>query len=110
METNALTGERNPPEHPEQAQIQLVDVLHALSDPVRLQIVRFLAASDHEVACGTIPLPVSKSTGSHHYKVLREAGVTRARDAGTQRLLRLRRDDLDARFPGLLDAVLHSAP
>jgi DNA-binding transcriptional ArsR family regulator len=110
VDIKGVIGERNPPELPERAEIQLGDVLHALSDPVRLQIVRFLAATDQEVACGTIPLPVSKSTGSHHYKVLREAGVIRARDAGTHRLHLLRRDDLNARFPGLLDAVLHSAP
>ncbi len=108
METKPLPGDRNLAATPDRDQIQLVDVLHALSDPVRLQIVRFLAATDREVSCGTIPLPVSKSTGSHHYKVLREAGVIRVRDAGTQRLHLLRRDDLDARFPGLLDAVLGS--
>jgi DNA-binding transcriptional ArsR family regulator len=90
----------------ERDQIQLVDVLHALSDPVRLQIVRYLADVGHEVACGTVPLPLSKSTISHHYKVLREAGVIQVRDEGTRRFHRLRRDDLDVRFPGLLDAVL----
>ena len=62
-----------------------------------------------EVACGHIPLPVSKSTGSHHFKVLREAGVVRARDEGTRRFYPLRRDDLDARFPGLLDSILAAA-
>jgi DNA-binding transcriptional ArsR family regulator len=91
---------------PEKNEIQLVEVLHAFSDPIRLQIVRYLADAGHEVACGTIPLPVSKSTISHHYRVLREAGVIRMRDEGTRRFHLLRRDDLDARFPGLLDAIL----
>jgi DNA-binding transcriptional ArsR family regulator len=86
-------------------QIQLVGVLQALSDPVRLQIVRHLAHAG-EVACGTVPVAVSKSTISHHYKVLREAGVIQARVEGTRRFHALRREDLDARFPGLLDAVL----
>ena len=89
--------------------LRLVDILHALSDPVRLEIVRILAGADTEVACGQIPLPVGKATSSHHFRVLREAGVVRARDAGTRRFYRLRRDDLDARFPGLLDSVLRAA-
>jgi DNA-binding transcriptional ArsR family regulator len=94
---------------PERHEIQLVDVLHALADPVRLQIVRHLADADGDAACSTIPLPVTKSTASHHYRVLREAGVTRVRCEGTHRYHSLRRDDLDARFPGLLDSVLASS-
>ena len=86
-----------------------MDVLHALSDPVRLEIVRILADDGHEVACGHMGLPVGKSTSSHHLRVLREAGVVRARDEGTRRFYQLRRDDLDRRFPGLLDSVLHAA-
>jgi DNA-binding transcriptional ArsR family regulator len=85
--------------------VELVAVLQALSDPVRLQIVRHLAHVG-EVACGTVPVPVSKSTISHHYKVLREAGVIQVRMEGTRRFHALRREDLDARFPGLLDAIL----
>ena len=80
-------------------------MLQALADPVRLQIVGHLAHVG-EVACGTVPLPVSKSTISHHYKVLREAGIVQVRVEGTRRYHALRREDLDARFPGLLDAVL----
>ena len=82
-------------------------MLQALADPVRLQIVGHLAHVG-EVACGTVPLPVSKSTISHHYKVLREAGIVQVRMEGTRRYHALRRDDLDARFPGLLDAVLQA--
>jgi len=98
-----------PLRHPDIGDIQLVDVLDALSDPVRLMIVRALAEAGDEVTCGVIELPVSKSTASHHFRVLREAGVVAARDEGTRRFSRLRRDDLDARFPGLLDAVLAAA-
>jgi DNA-binding transcriptional ArsR family regulator len=58
------------------------------------------------LCCSEIPLPVSKSTGSHHLKVLREAGVVRAQIDGTRRYYTLRRDDLDARFPGLLSSVI----
>ena len=65
-------------EYPERDELQLVDVLQALGDPVRLQIVRFLDGSDGAIACHEIPIPVSKSTGSHHLKVLREAGIVTA--------------------------------
>lgn len=85
--------------------LELTAVLHALSDPVRLEIVRRLAA-EGESACGAFPLPVGLATRSHHLKVLREAGVTATRVAGTQRYVSLRRDDLESRFPGLLDSVL----
>ncbi|MFG2222251.1 ArsR/SmtB family transcription factor [Streptomyces sp. NPDC048644] len=64
------------------------------------------AEPDGELACTSFALPVSKSTQSGHFKVLREAGVIRQRDEGTRRLNRLRRDDLDARFPGLLDIAV----
>ncbi len=88
---------------------ELVDVLHALSDPVRLQIVQLLDRANGGLACVDLRLPVSKSTGSHHYKVLREAGIVEFRDGGTRRFYTLRRDELQARFPGLLDIVLRAA-
>jgi len=94
---------------PARDQLRLVDVLHALSDPVRLQIVEILDGAEGALACADLGLPVSKSTGSHHFKVLREAGVVRCRDEGTRRYYTLRRDDLEARFPGLLDTVLSAA-
>ena len=88
--------------------IAIVDVLQALADPVRLQLLRELDEADGEVACGEIALPVTKSTRSHHFKVLREAGVIEGRVEGTRRYYTIRRDDLDARFPGLLDTVLRA--
>jgi DNA-binding transcriptional ArsR family regulator len=94
-------------EMPAAAEIELAGVLQALSDPVRLTIVEELAAGG-EQACGAIPLPVSASTRSHHFRILREAGVTITRTAGTTRLVSLRRADLERRFPGLLDAVLRA--
>jgi DNA-binding transcriptional ArsR family regulator len=94
-------------EMPARGELQLPAVLQALGDPVRLEIVAALAGGER--ACGSFPLPVSDSTRSHHLKILREAGVTRTRLAGTQRLVSLRRDDLDERFPGLLDLALASA-
>jgi DNA-binding transcriptional ArsR family regulator len=90
--------------------LDLVDVLHALSDPIRLAIVCGLSESGGERRCGSFGAPVTKSTLTHHFRVLREAGLICQRQEGTARLSRLRREDLDARFPGVLDAVLRSAP
>ncbi len=84
-------------------------MLHALSDPVRLMIVAELAKGEREYTCGSFELPVTKSTCTHHFKVLREAGVIQQRQQGTTRLNTLRREDLDARFPGLLATVLQAA-
>ncbi len=96
--------------HPLRAEIELASVLHALSDPVRLLMVAALARSDAEPSCGSFDVPVTKSTCTHHFKVLREAGIIRQRQEGTSRLNTLRREDLDARFPGLLDTIVQSAP
>jgi DNA-binding transcriptional ArsR family regulator len=95
--------------HPARTEFELPAVLHALSDPQRLQIVRELAGAAAALPCGAIELGVAKSTMTHHFRVLRESGVIRQERAGTTRLTSLRREDLDARFPGLLDAVLSSA-
>ena len=95
-------------QHPDLADVDLPSLLHALSDPVRLEIVRNLAELN-ECACGAIELPVSKATASHHFKVLREAGVISQHDVGTRRISALRTDDLEQRFPGLLDSVLRAA-
>jgi DNA-binding transcriptional ArsR family regulator len=94
---------------PQTADLDMTVVLQALGDPVRLRIVRVLAA-DGERACGTVELGVSKATRSHHFKVLREAGLARTRLEGTHRYVTLRRDDVETRFPGLLDAVLQTQP
>jgi DNA-binding transcriptional ArsR family regulator len=95
--------------HPQRSELELASVLHALSDPQRLRIVRTLAEDPEPRPCGTFGLDVSKSTATHHFRVLREAGVIEQRTDGTAKYNSLRRDDLDARFPGLLDAVLSSA-
>jgi DNA-binding transcriptional ArsR family regulator len=81
-------------------------VLHALSDPQRLRIVLQLAERTGPCPCGSFGLDVTKSTLTHHFRVLREAGVVSQAVVGTSKLNTLRRGDLDARFPGLLDAVL----
>jgi DNA-binding transcriptional ArsR family regulator len=95
--------------HPTRAQLELSAVLHALSDPVRLMIVAELAKADRDYTCGSFELPVTKSTCTHHFKVLREAGLIQQRQQGTTRLNTLRREDLEARFPGLLGTILRAA-
>lgn len=94
--------------HPRLEDVDLANVLHALSDPVRLEIVQVLAANG-EVACSSLNGHLSKSTMSHHFKVLREAGVTHTRANGTKRLMTLRRNELEQRFPGVLSSVLRSS-
>ncbi|WP_424890999.1 ArsR/SmtB family transcription factor [Streptomyces sp. XH2] len=96
-------------EHPDRTDIHLEGVLHALSDPMRLQIVRELAAEEGELNCSVFDLPVSKSTTTHHFRVLRENGVVRQIYRGTAKMNALRRDDLEELFPGLLDSVLTAA-
>jgi DNA-binding transcriptional ArsR family regulator len=95
--------------HPAREEIRLEAVLHALSDPMRLRIVRELAAERDELSCSHFDLPVTKSTTTHHFRVLREAGVIRQVYRGTAKMNGLRRGDLDALFPGLVDALLGAA-
>jgi DNA-binding transcriptional ArsR family regulator len=95
--------------HPSRDEIELAAVLHALSDPVRLLMVRGLAGAIEARSCGSFDVPVTKSTCTHHFKVLREAGVIRQRQEGTKRVNLLREDDLEARFPGLLGTILQAA-
>jgi DNA-binding transcriptional ArsR family regulator len=90
---------------PKREDIELAAVLHALSDPVRLGIVVALRESGDERRCGSFEAPVTKSTLTHHFRVLREAGVICQRQEGTARLTKLRSADLEARFPGLLEAI-----
>jgi DNA-binding transcriptional ArsR family regulator len=95
--------------HPDRDEIELPAVLHALSDRHRLEIVRRLAKDSEPRPCGSLDLGVTKSTMTHHFRTLREAGLIRQERQGTTKFTSLRREDLDARFPGLLDSVLASA-
>ncbi|WP_374213007.1 ArsR/SmtB family transcription factor [Crossiella sp. SN42] len=90
--------------HPEVAEMELRSVLSALADDHRrLVIVTLLGEpEDTERTCLSFGLPVSKSTLTHHFRVLREAGLVRQVDRGNSRKVRLRRNDIEERFPGLL--------
>ena len=90
---------------PPREQISLAEVLYALSDPARLDIVRGIA-DEGEQACNQCLVDMPKSSLSHHFKVLREAGIIATRIEGTRHFNSLRAGDLNARFPGLLSAVL----
>jgi DNA-binding transcriptional ArsR family regulator len=95
--------------HPDVTALDLATIMRTVGDPVRLAIVRELA-DGREQACGDLQaaLGIPASTGSYHLRLLREAGVTRTRAAGTTRWISLRRDDLEARFPGLVGVLTRS--
>ncbi|AZO44717.1 MULTISPECIES: helix-turn-helix transcriptional regulator [Mesorhizobium] len=96
--------------HPNTDQISLPIVLGVLGDPTRLAIVRYLASKQGvPLNCSQFLDLGSKTNLSYHLAKLREAGVTRAEVVGTNRMITLRRADLDARFPGLLDSVIAAA-
>ena len=97
-------------EHPDREELDLSAILHALSDPQRRGIVAELAASEEPRPCGSFAPTITKSTRTHHLRVLREAGLIEQWKVGTSKMSRLRREDIDARFPGLLDSVLGSVP
>ncbi|MFF2541752.1 ArsR/SmtB family transcription factor [Kitasatospora sp. NPDC058063] len=93
--------------HPAVEEMDLRTVLGALADPLRHGVVAALLREPDGAArtCVSFELPVSKSTLTHHFRVLREAGLIRQVDRGNSRAATLRREDLDRRFPGLLDLV-----
>ncbi|MEV0649556.1 helix-turn-helix domain-containing protein [Phytomonospora sp. NPDC050363] len=97
--------------HPERAQISVEGVLSALGNPTRLAAVRILdGGGEHNCASVLKMLGIAaKSTMTHHWRVLRDSGVIWQRPSGREYMLTLRREDLDARYPGLLDAILAGA-
>jgi len=96
--------------HPDRSDLELTEVLHALGDPVRMAVVRRLAAQGTLTSCQLHDGSVSLSTLTHHLRVLREAGITQTVLAGRERQVSLRREDLEARFPGVLESVLAADP
>ncbi|NYT81763.1 helix-turn-helix transcriptional regulator [Alcaligenaceae bacterium] len=94
-----------PFKHPEAADFVLERVLYALSDPVRLEIVQRLAQVA-EASCGELDGGRPKSSMSHHFRVLRDAGLVCTYRAGTTHMNSLRMTDMESRFPGLLKAIL----
>ncbi|MGH3244952.1 MAG: ArsR/SmtB family transcription factor [Trebonia sp.] len=94
---------------PAPAEFQLPRILAALADPHRLTTVRYVAANGDSCCADVIAqagLAITKSTFSHHLRILREAGILTKRIQGTRGFTRLRKDDLDDRFPGLMDSII----
>jgi DNA-binding transcriptional ArsR family regulator len=107
MPAPAMPRERIP--HPPVDALDLPAILRVLGDPLRLDVVRILA-DGKERSCGELAdaLGIPASTSSYHMRLMREAGITRTRAEGTSRHISLRRDDLEARFPGLVDVLVAS--
>lgn len=93
--------------HPEREEIQLGDLLSALADPHRRHVVATLVRlpAETERTCASFELPIGKASLTHHFRVLRHAGLIRQVDRGNSRTAMLRRDDVESRFPGLLDII-----
>ncbi|GGN42549.1 transcriptional regulator [Streptomyces kronopolitis] len=94
--------------HPDD--VPLLTALAALADPVRMHLICTLAKHpDWTLSCSNFDVSVGRAAKSHHFSVLRDAGLVEQRDQGTKRLNRLRREEFDARFPGLLALALRAA-
>jgi predicted transcriptional regulator len=92
--------------HPAMKDLELHVVLQALSDPCRMTIVRqLLQSKGRALACSEVELDVAKATRSHHFEVLRAAGIIHTEMAGTKCMTSLRRAELAKRFPGLLKLI-----
>jgi DNA-binding transcriptional ArsR family regulator len=101
------SSHRTAPEHTHPDDVPVLTALAALADPVRIALVRELASSPEWTrSCGSFDVPVGKAALSHHFSVLRGAGLVEQRDEGPRRVNRLRRPEFDTRFPGLLDLIL----
>lgn len=92
--------------------VTVAGILHALSDPIRLAIVRVLVESRGGLNCidtvHQIDVALPKSTLSQHYRILRESGLVISERVGVELSSRVRSKELEAKFPGLLKAILRS--
>ncbi|MFF3203773.1 ArsR/SmtB family transcription factor [Streptomyces sp. NPDC002962] len=101
------SGHRAAPVHTDPREVSVLTALSAVSDPVRIKLIRDLAGSaDWTRSCGSFDVPVGKAALSHHFSVLRGAGLVEQRDEGPRRVNRLRREEFEERFPGLLALLL----
>lgn len=93
--------------HPLPEELKLESILYALADPVRLEIVRRLVNGDCPLNCSTAaPQHLAKSTQSHHFQILREAGLICSERRGTEIVNTLRLDEIEQKFPGVVSAIL----
>jgi len=96
-------------EHPALEKVTLQQLLEALVDPVRRAVVGQLARAESDLSCGTFDVQVARSTLTHHFNVLREAGVIRQYYVGTTKMNALRTAEMEQRFPGVLSALVTAA-
>lgn len=94
--------------HPTIEQVELTDIMYALADPTRLEIVVMLAQAGRKLTCGEINLNRPKSSMSHHFKILRSAGLVETLIEGTEHMNSLRLEEVEGKYPGVLSAVLRS--
>lgn len=94
--------------HPSLEQVELTDIMYALSDPTRLEIVARLANAGRKMTCGEFDLNRPKSSMSHHFKILRTAGLVETLIEGTEHLNALRVEEIEQKFPGVLQSVLRA--
>jgi len=95
--------------HPTIEQVELTDIMYALADPTRLEIVILLAQAGKKLTCGEINLNRPKSSMSHHFKILRSAGLVETLIEGTEHMNSLRLEEVESKFPGVLSVVLKAA-
>ncbi len=94
--------------HPGIEQVELTDIMYALSDPTRLEIVGRLANAGRKMTCGELDLNRPKSSMSHHFKILRAAGIVETLIEGTEHMNALRLEEIERKFPGVLQSILRS--
>jgi DNA-binding transcriptional ArsR family regulator len=92
--------------HPSMDQVELTDIMYALADPTRMEIVALLAKAGRKMTCGELHLNRPKSSMSHHFKILRSAGIVETAIEGTEHMNSLRLEEIEQKFPGVLPAVL----
>lgn len=92
--------------HPNIEQVELIEILYALADPTRMEIVVRLAKAGRKLTCGELDLNRPKSSMSHHFKILRSAGLVETLVDGTEHMNSLRLEEIEQKFPGVLQSVL----
>ena len=92
--------------HPNIDDINLTDIMYALSDPARVEIVRTIALEKRPMTCGELNAERPKSSMSHHFKILRDSGLLRTEIDGKEHLNSLRTNEVEAKFPGVMKAIL----
>lgn len=95
--------------HPHIEQVELTDIMYALADPTRLEIVVLLAKTGRKMTCGELDLNRPKSSMSHHFKILRSAGLVETIVEGTEHMNSLRLAEIEQKFPGVLTAVIKAS-